>query len=50
VLRGRATAEVGAAYYPLRAGGVVVFDEGVAHSLSADGDCELLVVVAMAPA
>ena len=50
VLRGRATAEVGAAFTPLRTAGVVVFDEGVAHSLSADSDCELLIVVAMAHA
>jgi quercetin dioxygenase-like cupin family protein len=50
LLRGRATAETGTASVPMRAGSVVVFDEGVEHSLTADSDCELLIVVAMAQA
>jgi len=48
LLRGRATAELGTVFYPMRAGSMVVFDQGVEHSLSADSDCEFLVIVAMA--
>ena len=50
LLRGRATAEMGTAFVPMRAGSIVVFDEGVEHSLTADSACEFLVMVAMARA